>query len=73
MLQVFHNKPMQGHVAERTLHRIQKVAMNMTTYIAKFKNGRTEELRSEHELDEFLRHFDIETEIAYVSVKSDPK
>jgi len=59
---------MQRHVAQRIMHRIQKVAMNMTTYTAKFKNGRTEELRNEHELDEFLRHFDIETEIAYVGV-----
>jgi len=64
----------------------------MTAYTAKFKNGRVEELESKEELDDFLRHFDIEeisqrdflsrkhlmmfsleTEIAYVSVKSDSK
>lgn len=41
----------------------------MVEYIAKLHDGRVEELRNETELDEFLKHFDMKTEVAYVGVK----
>jgi len=41
----------------------------MTTYIMKFRSGKTEELRNESELVEFLQHFEIGKEVVYAGVK----